>query len=139
MNWGESVSLLDIIYWPIKVLSFSFGSSMIILAEHNLEIIDELTLDDFSHESFRWLWINRLPPLPIIFCFFIKEAMVSYTVWRSFVNIFYLISVLMRSTTLIKKFLILCMVMRIIFTVCDRGSIIPWRYLFRPRQINPRV
>ena len=53
MHRGESVSLLNVVYRPVEILSLCLRSPVVVLAEHNLEIINILALDNFSHES---LW-----------------------------------------------------------------------------------
>lgn len=65
--------------------------------------------------------------------------MISYSVGGRLINVFDLISVLMRSTTLIKEFLKLSMVVRIVFTVSDLSSVVPSWNFSRSWQINAKI
>jgi hypothetical protein len=65
MNWRESVSLVDILHWSIKVFSLSLWSVQVIFAIHDLEIALELCLNNFGHKSLLRFWINRLSSLPV--------------------------------------------------------------------------
>jgi len=138
MNWRKSISLRDVINRSIKIFSLRLWSSRIVLAIHDLKIMHELSLNNLSHKSLRWLGVNWLPSFPIKFGLFIEKAMISYAIRWRLVNVFNLICILMRSATLIEKFLILSMVMSIIFAVCYISPIIPSRYFPRPWQINSK-
>ena len=138
MHRGESVSLLNVVYRPVEILSFCLRSPVVVLAEHNLEIINILALDNFSHESLWWLRVYWLPPFPIILGFLVEKTVVSYAVGRSFVNVLDLICVLMGPTSLVEKFLVLRVVMSIVFAVCYSSPVVPWRNLFGPGEVNPR-
>ena len=71
-----------------------------------------------------------------LLCLFVEEAVVPNSIWRSFVNVFYLICVLMGATTLVKELFVLGVVMRVVFTVSHVGPIVPSRYLPRSWHVN---
>jgi hypothetical protein len=129
MNRRKCESLMNVIYRPIEIFPLCLWSMVIVLAIHYLEIISELLFDYFSHESFGRFWIDRLSSFPIELCLLVKETMISYSVGGCLINVFNLISVLMRSTTLIEEFLKLSMVVSIVFTVSNLSSVVPsWNF-----------
>ena len=74
-----------------------------------------------------------------LLCLLVKETMISYSVGGCLINIFNLISVLMRSTTLIEEFLKLSMVVSIVFTVSNLSSVVPSWNFSRSWQINAKI
>jgi hypothetical protein len=128
-------TLMNICNRFIKIFSLSSRSIDIIFASHHLEILSKCLFRFLKQLSFDRIWINWFSSFPIILYSFLKKIMFTYSVTWSLVNISKLILILWLTCFFIEKFLILCMIISIIFWICNMRSIVPRRYFSTSWQV----
>lgn len=136
MDRWKNKTLMHVWEWSIKVFSLVYRPVIVVLAVHNMEIILKTLLYLLNYIALRCIWVNWLPPFPVVLISLIEETMISNTIAWDLVNILHLICVLMHSASLIKEFLILCMVKLIILWVSHVCPIIPSRNRSRSRHVS---
>ena len=128
--WREQESFMDVINWPIKILSFVSGPMVVVFAVHDLKVPDEPILYKVLQIFLLRSWWNWWSFFPVIFWLLVKKGEFSLAVRGGFVNVFELICVLLLSTILVEELLVLCVVVGVIFGKCHMCPIIPRRHIF---------
>ena len=130
-QWIEYTTFFLVYYRLIEVFSFIFRQIFVVFWIHNLEIVLVTIVLTIIFLPLNWIWVDRLTSIPVIFYFFVIERIVPNTIWRCFINVFEMISILNSSFSFIKEFLIMSMSQFVIHTICDMGSVIPCLNTFR--------
>ena len=125
MDRREHETLVHIVDGSVEVFTFSFRSINIVFATHNLEVTAKLAFNIFSLIFVSRIRVNWLASLPIIFGFFIEEAVITDTIRRRFINILDVICVLMGSTSLVEIFLVLSVIAMVVLTISNISSVVP--------------
>ena len=99
---------------------------MIVFAVHYVKIFNEPWFDIILKILLQTLWIDWWSLFPIILGCLLKVGMSSHSIRWCLINVLELISILLLSTMLVEVFLILSMISRVVFTMSDMGSIVPW-------------
>ena len=136
MWWSEGITFFLEFHWSIEIFSLSDWSIVVVFGVHHLEITLKISMQFLRFKSIRWLWVNWLSSVPIIFHTIIVVREFFNSVGRCFYEVFVLISVLPGSRFLIKELFEMCVIAMIIFWISNLCSVVPSLYMSASRHLN---
>ena len=80
MHRREHDSVMPVRDGLVEVFTLRLGSIIVILARHDLEVGQELSLLELDHLAILAIGVNRLASLPVVFVAALEELMISHAI-----------------------------------------------------------